>query len=324
MIWEINKIFQMIDKKKWNKLSDKQQKQFIIQIKIWVAINYIIHLHLSKRSIPQQLKLLLKYYNNEPNAFTPLQEKDVVELFFRVQPIIPILLYINYIGMTRVSKTQKKGMTSKRKSRNMKGGYLFMLTSRGEKPIRGVDMEEFLSKMDEAVQDISYLPSSAPPEEGPSNPYNGFALLYFLSRNKMDSASFYATPYLSDYINIFSKTKGLRAGTYKYTTLLRTWRKLQEEAKKAEKKQSANQEFMDNYEEFIKKYIGRQEFRERKDEYKTYLNNMSKYKEKNDIEKKLFEHYDKANPDPPDKLKQLEDRMSILDQITMVTSMMGI
>lgn len=335
MIWEINKIFQIIDKKKWNKLNIKQKKQLIIQIKIWTAINYIIHLHLSKLPIHKQLRLLILYYRSEPHAFVPLEEKDIVELFFRIKPIIPVLLYINYISLRtkkrikatsqkksrskRTSKTSRSVKKSKsRKSKTMKGGYLFMLTSRGEKPIRGVDMENFLLKMDDAVQSVGYLPSAQPPEEGPSNPYGGFALLYFLARNNMGNASFYMTPYISDYTNIF------KGGTYKYSTLLQLWKDYEQEIHRTEKKKTMDDEFMDNYEEFVKNYIGREEFRTKKDEYKKYLNNMQKYKEKNEIEKKLMEHYNKAKPDPPDKYEQMQGYMSTLDMITMATGMMGV
>lgn len=324
MIWEINKLFQIIDKKKWNKLTIKQQQQFIIQIKIWFAINYIIHLHLSKRTLAQQLKLLISYYHNEPNMFMPLHEKDIVELFFRIQPIIPVLLYINYIGVNKFSKTRSKKKSSKShkslkshkssKSHNMKGGYLFMLTSRGEKPIRGVDMEAFLSKMDNAVDTVSYLPSVTPSPDVPSDPYNGFALLYFLSRNNLSNATSYVMPYIGDYINIFSASKsGYLQGAYKYSSLLSAWKNLQDEASKVKKKESANEEFMKNYESFIKKYIGKQEFREKKNDYKQYLNNVNKYKQRNEIEKKLFEHYNKANKDPPPK--------SVLDHISKMAGL---
>jgi hypothetical protein len=324
MIWETNKLLKMVDKKKWNKMDTKQKKHILFQIQIMVAINYLVHLHLSKLSIKRQLKLLMKYYEEEPKTFYPLKEKDLIELFFKLQPLIPIILYYNYAYFDKQRGTQKKSKITKRKSKNknMKGGYLFMLTSRGEKPIRGVDMEKFLEKMDDTVQDMSYLPSTAPSNpDQPSNPFNGFALLYYLSRNKMSNASFYALPYVWDYLNIFDKAKS--GNSYKYSTLLKLWTSYQNEIKQTEREQTMNQEFEQNYEFFIKKYMGRKELREKKNEYKGYLNNLEKYKQKNEIEKKLMEAYDKANPMPPSSLKKLEKPASYLDMVTQVTSMMG-
>jgi hypothetical protein len=327
MIWETNKLLKLIDKKKWNNMDDKQKKYILFQIQIMVAINYLVHLHLSKLSIKRQLKLLLKYHKEEPKVFYPLTEKDLIELFFKLQPLIPIILYYNYEYFNKEKRTtQKKSKITEKqsKNKNMKGGYLFMLTSRGEKPIRGVDMEKFLEKMDETVQDISYLPSAGPSNPGePSNPFNGFALLYFLSRNKLDNAGFYASPYIWEYLNIFDKTQGIRGNSYKYSTLLRLWNKYQEEIKRSERDQTMNQEFMENYESFIKKYMGRKELREKREEYKKYLNNLEKYKQRNEIEQKLMEAYDKSKPIPPSNLKKLEGPMSYLDMITQVTSLIG-
>jgi hypothetical protein len=298
----------------------------------------LIHLHLSGLPLNRQLKLLLKYYEKEPVAFYPLQKRDVIELFFRFQPLIPIFLYVNYIGQihhqkvskqkslkTKSSKSMKsmKSLKKSKSTKSMKGGYLFMLTSRGEQPIRGVDMEEFLAKMDEAVQSVSYLPSAGPPEEGEQpNTYNAFALLYFLARNQHMNASFYAMPYIGDYVNIFSSGKGPRgSGTMKYSTLLRLWSSLQKEQAKADNRKTVNEEYSQNYENFVKEYMGRKEFRENQEDYKKYLDQLQTYKEKNDIEKKLFEAYEKKNPPKKDFVDKYGNIMSTLDQISMITSM---
>lgn len=332
MIWETTKILESIDKTKWKKMTKSEKMNMIIELQILIAINYLIHLHLSKLPINKQLKLLLVYYEKEPLAFYPLQKIDVIELFFRFQPLIPVFLYINYIVDLKKTKNSKRKLIdpkkSKSKSKSMKGGYLFMLTSRGEKPIRGVDMENFLTKMDESVETISYLPSSGPPniENGEvPNTYNGFALLYYLARNQPSKAMMYSTPFAGDYLNIFSTNKGSQnrriGSTRKYTDLLRSWSDLQKEAEKSNKKQSMNEEFMGNYEKFVKQYMGQKEFREKHDDYQQYLEQMQKYKEKNNIETKLFDAYNKAYPAKKDFVDKYGSAMSTLDHISMIAGM---
>lgn len=340
MIWEINKILNNIDEQKWKKLNKEDKTKVILELQILIAITYLIHLHLSGLPIKNQLHLLLKYYESEPIAFFPLTKYEVIELFFRFQPLIPIILYVNYVNqlqednqLQKDNKTKKRKLNTKKKSKrnkSMKGGYLFMLTSRGEKPIRGVDMEKFLEQMDEAVQSISYLPSSGPPAEGEQpNTYNAFALLYFLARNQQMNAAAYAMPYVGDYLNVFSRSTGARkprgamrsVNTMKYTNLLTLWSNLQKQYNKSESKKTMNEEFSDNYENFVKKYMGRKELREKKNEYQNYVEQLQKYKEKNDIEKKLFDAYEKAHPPKKDFMDKYGSLMSTLDQITMITSM---
>ena len=108
MIWEINKIIQTIDKDKWNRLSKQERLNLLYKIQILTAINYLIHLHISQLPLEKQLKLLLNYYHHEPDAFYPLQEVDVIELFFRFQPLIPVFLYINYVGQMKPRKISKQ------------------------------------------------------------------------------------------------------------------------------------------------------------------------------------------------------------------------
>lgn len=343
MIWESNKIMSIIDKKKWGKLDTIQKKQLIAQVQIWLAIHYFIRLHLSGYSTDKQIHLLQKYYNEAPTAFNSMTLYEVMELYARIRPMIPYFLYLNYVIMNRNQKrcSQRKMLTAgksnskksktkskskkrasgktKSKKEKQKGGYLFMLTSRGEKPIRGVDMERFLEKVDGSIQDISYLPSSAAgTEDAPAHPFNGFALLYFLARNKLGEGSFYAMPYVSDYLNPFGN-----GGTYKYSSLLRLWSNLQKESRNTERKKSMEDEYANDYEKFVKKYMGRKEFRTKKDEYKEYLNNVQKYKLKHDLEQKLYEKYSKEHPDTPNPyIKKAQKYLSTLDKISMATSLM--
>lgn len=336
MIWETQKIMKLIDTKKWNKLNKKQQKNILMNLQLWIAINYMIHLNLTGLSLKKQLKLLINYYNTEPHAFYPLKLPNVIELFFRVQPLIPLFLYVNYIMEPNQRLSRKKTKSNKKTQKNtnnkiqkeqqpiikkQSGGYLFMLTSRGEEPIRGVDMENFLAKMDTAVQDISYLPTAAATEEGqPSHPYNGFALLYYLARNQPSSAGFFAMPYAGEYLNLF---KGNPMGT-KYSTVLRLWTDLQKEAKLAEKRTSAKEKFVEDYEKFTREYVGNKEFDEKKEEYKKYLEDIEEYKKKTEIEKQLLEAYEKKNPYNDTKDKKILNQAGKLDYLTMGIGMAGI
>jgi hypothetical protein len=341
MIWESNKLLTMINKSKWNKLNIMQRKVLIAQLQIWLAIHYLIKLNLSGYSIEHQYKLLINYYNNHPQIFQPLSLSDLIQLYARIRPLIPYFLYLNYItaehveiksnGKTknRTSKTKNrtsktKNRTSKTKNRTsktnnklMKGGYLFMLTSRGEKPIRGVDMEKFLSKMDSSIKDISYLPGAGPnTEDNPGQPFKGFAFLYFMARDKLSDAAFYGMPYMADYMN-------LKSDGYKFGNTINLWSEYQKTKQQIEKKQSMEEEYMSDYEKYVKKYIGRKEYRTKKDEYKEYLNNIEKHKNKHEMEDKLYEHYTKQHPiETNKKLEQYQKYAGILDTIGMVSGML--
>ena len=337
-MWTHDNILKLINMEKWNKLTDSQKRGLLAQIKIWVAIHYLIMLNLSGYPINHQIHLLYKFYNDQPELFYPMKFFEVVDLYFRFKPMMLYYLYLNYSIVNRFPqsiqhKTQKHSHHSQNKtqkskksrSTKMKGGYLFMLTSRGEKPIRGVDMERFLEKMDESIQDISYYVPAAGPntEEDRGHPFNGFALLYFLARNKTTDAFTYALPYIGEYLNIFDAATGIHRGsTRKYTTLLNLWQNLQSEAQKADSKQSMEEEYTKNYEKFIRKYINRSELEGKRDDYKKYLNEILDEKKKRETENKLFEHYNKKHPAPPDTLKDLRSKMSILDTITMFTGML--
>lgn len=336
MIWESTKILSMIDKQKWKHLGKKEKKILVAQLQIWLAIHYLIRLHLSGYSPSKQFEMLKKYYEDYPNVFNSMTLYEVMELYSRIRPIVPYLLYLNYIVLERRQKklqcklSQKKSRSKRKttkskiklktetKSQKQKGGFLFMLTSRGEKPIRGVDMENFLKQVDSSVHDISFLPSSGPSGgESPSHPFNGFALLYFLARNKPQEGAYYASPYINDYTNIF------KGGTFKYSSLLRLWTDLQKEKNKVEKKKNMEDEYMNDYETFVKKYIGRKEYRTKKGEYQKYLNNIKEQKEKHNMEEKLYEHYNQHHPNPSEETNEkMKGYMSTLDMISMASSML--
>ena len=346
MIWEYKKMMKLIDTQKYQQLSPQYQKFLIVQLQIWIAIHYLIRLCLSSYSTSHQINLLIKFYHDQPYIFAPLTEVEVIQLYFFFKPMIPFFLYLNYVksqqqclqlpGNTsqKIIKSKKKSNSrnshksqksnkSKKSQKHMKGGYLFMLTSRGEKPIRGVDMEEFLQKMDSAVQNVGYLPSSAPPtEDNLGHPYNGFALLYFLARGQTDTAQFYMSPYYSEYTNPIESMKGAHKGDMrKYTTLYKLYEEYTEQKQKTERRENMDKEFLGDYQKFIKKYMGRKELRTQEEKYKSHLDNLKKLQEKENIESKMFGKYLKKNPIKPNKFKPYKKYMSILDQIGMVGSM---
>jgi hypothetical protein len=360
-MWTHNNILELVNMKKWEHLTDSQKRGLLAQIKIWIAIHYLIILNMSGYPIEHQINLLQKFYEQQPELFYPMKLFEVVDLYFRFKPMMSYYLYLNYVIANRFPKksnsqhlsrtTQKYKHTSNNRTINnrtinnrtinnrttinrhsktrtnnkMKGGYLFMLTSRGEKPIRGVDMERFLEKMDDSIQNISwYLPTAGPnTEEDRGNPFNGFALLYFLARNKMSDAWSYALPYAGEYLNIFNAVGGIHQGsTRKYTTLLNLWQNLQAEAQKVDSKQSMEEEYTKNYEKFIRKYINRSELESKKDDYKKYLNEVLDEKKKSETENKLFNHYARKHPPPESKLNDLRSKMSVLDTITMFTGLL--
>ncbi len=319
-MWNTQSIVKRIDKSKW-KLMEKPQKQaLLLQMHLWFAIYYMIKLVTSKFTTQQQINLLLSFSRDNAHMFFPMNSDDIIEMYFRVKPLIPLLLHINYKNKPSDPKdfmnylknnSYFQYMDNGTKYYNMIGGYLFMLTSRGERPIRGVDVENFLAKMDGVISKMNYMPTAGP-SEGGSDPLNGFSLLYFLLRNKPTDALFYATPYMSSFTNPFNLGRG--AG-YTYTNLLSLWKDYQAELNKIDKKKMLEEQFLADYRAFANKYGNKDAAKEA--EYKAYVNQVEQYKVDNKVDHELDAIYAKMKK--PEPKTNLDQAASIADYIGIGT-----
>lgn len=93
-----------------------------------------------------------------------------------------------------------KGSKSKKKSQ--KGGFLFMLTDKKDQPITGNDLNQALSKVDEAMMKIRMMPHGEPPDEdNMGHPFANMLMMYQLSRGQTDELISWGLPQISTLIN---------------------------------------------------------------------------------------------------------------------------
>lgn len=327
-MWNTGSIVKHVDINKWKLMNNPQKQALLLQMHLWFAIYYMIKLVTSKFDTQQQINLLLSFSRDNAHMFFPMNSDDIIEMYFRVKPLIPIFLQVNYANKPSDPKdflnylknnSYFKYMDNGTKYYNMMGGYLFMLTSRGEKPIRGVDVENFLAKMDDVVSKLNYLPTAGPSGESGSDPLNGFSLLYFLLRNKPIDATFYATPYISSFTNPFNLGRG--AG-YTYTSLLSLWKDYKEEIEKTEKRRQLEDKFLEDYKLFLMKY-GTQDMQKKEQEYKAFVEHVKQYKSDNAVDKEIDTIYEKLKnlKKKPDD-SNLKKTATVVDYIGMFGSFM--
>lgn len=177
-MWNTQIIINNIDK--WNEQTNKQA--LLLQLHLWFAIQYMTKLIISKFTIQQQINLLFSFSSTNAHMFFPLNSDDILEMYFRVKPLIPLCLkmnsrntpndpneFMNYLKTNNYFQYMDNGT----KYYNMMGGYMF-----------SNDEKNFQSKIDDISNNKPYK----------HDPLNGFSLLYFIVRNNPTDAMKYISP----------------------------------------------------------------------------------------------------------------------------------